>query len=119
MTMKSLFAGLLAVTLFLSVSCGENDPSSAQNNSPQNTLAGAADMSKSKPAAGAPDQQQGAARLPQEPIERSADGSAATASNAPAAAAAADTSDMPQVPKDARWTLYCAVLKDPDHVNTA
>jgi hypothetical protein len=131
MTVKSLLAGLLAVTVC--ASCGENDPSSAQKKSQNNqTLAGSADTAKAKPAAAAAAQNQ--VRLPQAPIERpDASGTSGTsgASGAGAAAAAAaatptaggsgapDTSDMPQVPKEARWTIYCTTLPDPDHVNTS
>jgi hypothetical protein len=121
MTKKSLLAGLLAVTVC--VSCGENDPSSAQKKSQDNqTLAGSADTAKAKPAA------QNVTRLPKAPIERpDAAAASPTAGGAAAAAAATptvgggtpDTSDMPQVPKEARWTIFCATLADPDHVNTS
>jgi hypothetical protein len=123
MTVKSLVAGMLALTVC--VSCGENDPSSAQNKQNTQTLAGSADTAKAKPAA--PSEQ----RLPQAPLVRpDADaaagaasatgaGAAAAAAAKPAVAASVDTSDMPQVPKEARWTLYCAMLPDPDHINTS
>lgn len=115
MSVKSLLAGLLALTVC--VSCGENDPSSAQKKSQNQTLAGAADTAKAKPAA------QNEVRLPQAPVERpmAAGSSSAAVATPPASAGgpAPDTSDMPQVPKEARWTLYCAPLTDPDHVNTS
>jgi hypothetical protein len=117
MTVKSLLASLLAVTVC--VSCGENDPSSARNKSHTQTLAGAADTAKAKPAA------QNDVRLPQAPLDRP-DAAAATAgmpavtpARAGSGGAAPDTSDMPQVPTEARWTIYCAKLSDPDHVNTS
>jgi hypothetical protein len=124
MTVKSLLAGLLASLLVtVCVSCGANDPSSAQKKSQNQTLAGSADTAKAKPAA------QNEVRLPQAPVERPVDAAAAAGGAGAAAAAAAkptvgssagpDTSDMPQVPKEARWTIFCTTLSDPDHVNTS
>src|SRR4051794_35761983 len=102
MTVKSLLAGLLATVVC--VSCGGDDPSGAQKKASDPTLAGSADTAKAKPAA------QNEMRLPQAPIERPDAAAAAAAGGAGAAAAAAtptvgggtaDTSDMPQVPKEA------------------
>jgi hypothetical protein len=114
MTVKSLLASVLAATLC--ISCGGNDPSSAQKKSQNNqTLAGAADTAKAKPAA------QSEQRVPQAPVERpnAAGGAVAAAAQPSAGSAAPDTSDMPQVPKEARWTIFCATLNDPDHINSS
>src|SRR5690349_1548866 len=85
MTFKSLMAGALAAALACGAwSCGENDPSAAQNSSRGGgqTLAGTADTTK----AGANKKTQGEVRVPDAPIERPADpgNGAAALSGAPA-----------------------------------
>jgi hypothetical protein len=113
MTVKSLLAGLLAGVMC--VSCGENQPAGGQGQSRGKTLAGAADMSKS----GA--QKRGELRIPEAPIVRpQADvGGSAAAAPSSGAPLGADLSDMPLAPKDAQWTIYCATVADPSHVETS
>ena len=116
MTVKSLAVGVLAGALC--VSCGPNDPNAAQARGGGKTLAGAADASKAGKAS------QGVVRIPDAPLVRPPAAAAGNPSmppsidQAPAAAAprAADLSDVPPAPKDAQWTLFCATIGGPDHV---
>jgi hypothetical protein len=138
---SSLLAGLMAAALVcVSVSCGSNESAAKQGQQRGNTLAGAADTtSKSRGK-----QAQGELRLPDAPIvaapaqppaggvatgtaamSRGATGAPASLTQPPAAAPAAapagptDISDVPLAPKEAQWTIFCASLADPSHVETS
>lgn len=120
MSLKSLAAALCAGALC--VSCGPNDPSSAQNQSRGQTLAGAADTTKSN-ARTQQQQQPQDVRLPEAPLVRqqAAPNGIAVTPNESAAAnkPAGDLSDVPPAPKEAQWTLYCKTYADPAHVETS
>lgn len=111
MTARMLLLSLVAGSMC--VSCGSDAPPGSEANR-RETLVGTADASKKSTA----QQADREVRLPAAPIERPAvDGDAFGVG--PAAPASADTSDMPLAPKDAQWTIYCATLAGPDHVETS
>jgi hypothetical protein len=112
MTLKCLGGAIVAAVVC--VSCGEKEPASSGQARSGKTLAGAADTTR----AGA--NKQGELRLPGAPVERPAPGTVGAAPTAEVAAPKpADVSDMPLAPKDAQWTIYCATLRDENHVETS
>src|SRR5688572_6963110 len=110
MMVKSIAAGIVAG--LMCVSCGPNDPgAAARGQGSGKTLAGAADTTKSRA------KKQGELRIPNAPIERVATaGGMGQATASPTASAVTDVSDMPLAPKDAQWTIFCATIADPNHI---
>ena len=127
MTLKSLFAAVLAAAVC--VSCGQNQPAGGTRAGRRHARRGGGHHAHQARAR----QQQVELRLPEAPIESSRaaarTGDAALrvrrrrSPGCPAggasAASAADVSDVPLAPKDARWTIFCATIADANHVETA
>jgi len=116
MTVKTLLLGV--VTGSMCVACSSNPNAGAAGERQRDTLVGAADTTKK----GRPGGRE--MRLPAAPIGQAVAGGGGLDSfggaELPASpAGAADTSDMPLAPKDAQWTIFCATLADPSHVETS